>query len=157
MRIILDENLPSDIKEEITETQNHADIIDVDDEYKGILDLKLVDKMEEDDIMVTRDLELHKNLLNIGKKSVYYDIQTNNIVEVQIKLKYYLKNYDISDVENVSKMNEHISPGPNSLLRKRFEELKKENSELKCRVNILEGKLESILNTVESVVDKNQR
>ncbi|MGM0404905.1 MAG: hypothetical protein ACQEQM_02030 [Thermoplasmatota archaeon] len=157
MQIILDENLPIDIKEEIKDIHNQEDILDVEEEYKGILDLKLVDKMEEDDIMATRDLELHKNLLDMGKKSVYYDIQTNNIVEVQIKLKYYLKNYDISDVENVSKMNEHISPGPNSLLRKRFEELKQENSELKCRVNVLEGKLESIHNTVESVVDKNQR
>ncbi len=154
MRIILDENLPSDIKEEIKDIHDQNDILDIDEKYKGILDLKLVDKMEKDDVMVTRDLELHRNLLDVGKKSVYYDIQKENIIEVQIKLKYYLKGSDTSEVERVSNMNEHISSGPNSLLRKRFEELKKENSELKCRVNILEGKLRSIRNTVESVFGK---
>jgi len=154
MRLILDENLPSDIKEEIKNHNDQEDILDVDEKYKGILDLKLVDKMEKDDIMVTRDLELHKNLLDVGKKSVYYDIEKNNVVEVQVKIIYYLKGYDPNEVETFSKRNDHIQPGPNSLLRKRFEELKKENSELKCRVNILEGKLESILNTVKSGLEK---
>lgn len=157
MRIILDENIPIDIKKKIKETQDHDKVLDVDETYKGILDLKLVDKMDEEDIMVTRDDELHKNLLNIGRKSVYYDIEKNNIVEVQIKLQYYLKDYDKETVETESNMNDHISGGPNSLLRKRFEELKKENSELKCRINILEGKLESVLNTVESAFDKKPR
>lgn len=157
MRIILDENIPIDIKKKIKETQDHDKVLDVDETYKGILDLTLVDKMDEEDIMVTRDDELHKNLLNIGRKSVYYDIEKNNIVEVQIKLQYYLKDYDKETVETESKMNDHISGGPNSLLRKRFEELKKENSELKCRINILEGKLESVLNTVESAFDKKPR
>ncbi|MFO7793082.1 MAG: hypothetical protein R6W73_08940 [Candidatus Saliniplasma sp.] len=154
MRIILDENLPNDIKEDIKDTQDDKEVLDVDDKYKGILDFELVDKMDEEDIMVTRDDELHRNLLDTGRKSVYFDIEKGNIVEVQVKLRYYLKGYDSTEVENVSNMNDHISGGPNSLLRKRFEELKEENSQLKCRINILEGKLESILNTAESVLKK---
>ncbi len=157
MKIILDENLPNDIKEEIKDAQNHDNILDVDETYKGILDLELVDKMDEEDIMVTRDDELHRNLLDIGRKSVYFDIEKNNIIEVQIKLKYYLKGYDTSTIENFSEMNDHIQGGPNSLLRKRFEELKQENSELKSRINVLEGKLESIQNTIDSVLDKQQK
>ncbi len=154
MRIILDENLPAQTKNEIKESYESEDILDVDESYKGILDLRLVDKMDENDIMITRDKELHKNLLDIDKYSIYYDIQKNNIVEILVKIKYYLKGYDQQTIEAGSKMNNHITDGANSLLRKRFEELKKENSELKCRMNVLEGKLESILNTANSVLDE---
>ncbi len=157
MRIILDENLPSHVKEEIKIIYNGKNILDVDQELKGILDLKLVDKMDENDIMVTRDRELHKNLLDIGKSSLYYDIQKNNFIEILIKLKYYYNGYDQQTIETSSNMNDHISEGANSLLRKRFDELKNENANLKCRVNILEGKLESIMNTVESVFEENNK
>lgn len=153
MRIILDENIPSNIKNEIKDMQDCDDILDVDDEYKGILDLELVDKMREDDIMVTRDKELHKNLININKKSVYYDIEKSNLIEVQIKLAHYLKGYDVESVTSSTSQNEHINEGPNSMLRKRFDELKKENAELKSRVNVLEGKLKSILNTASSALE----
>ncbi|MFW5946582.1 MAG: hypothetical protein ACOCTN_06910 [Candidatus Natronoplasma sp.] len=153
MRIILDENIPSKIKDEIREIQNCKDILDVDDEYKGILDFELVDKMEENDIMVTRDRELHENLINIGKKSVYYDIEQNNLVEVQVKIAHYLKGYDIKTVNSSTDKNNHITEGENSILRERFDELKKENAELKSRVNVLEGKLKSVLNTARSALE----
>lgn len=153
MRIILDENIPSKIKDEIREIQNCKDILDVDDEYKGILDFELVDKMEENDIIVTRDRELHENLINIGKKSVYYDIEQNNLVEVQVKIAHYLKGYDIKTVTSSTDKNNHITEGENSILRERFDELKKENAELKSRVNVLEGKLKSVLNTARSALE----
>ncbi|MFW5928512.1 MAG: hypothetical protein ACOCSL_04830, partial [Thermoplasmatota archaeon] len=79
MKLILDENLPTYVKEEITEFHDN-EYIDVNDEYKGILDFKLVDKMDKKDIMVTRDRELHKNLLDVEKKSVYYDIEMDNLI-----------------------------------------------------------------------------
>ncbi|MFP4184975.1 MAG: hypothetical protein ACLFSM_02060 [Thermoplasmata archaeon] len=153
MRIILDENIPSKIKDEIREIQNCKDILDVDDEYKGILDFELVDKMEENDIIVTRDRELHENLINIGKKSVYYDIEQNNLVEVQVKIAHYLKGYDIKTANSSTDKNNHITEGENSILRERFDELKKENAELKSRVNVLEGKLKSVLNTARSALE----
>lgn len=153
MRIILDENLPQKIKEEIQEVHGEESILDVNEEYKGILDLELLDKMKEEDIMITRDKELHKNLLKIGKKSIYYDIEIDNLVEVQIKLYYYLKGLDSQKVHKSSDENEDIRTGPNSILRKRYEELKKENSKLKSRVNVLEGKIKSISNTVQSVLE----
>ena len=153
MRIILDENLPAEVKEELDEIQNFDEILDVDQEYKGILDFELVDKMEEDDIMVTRDSELHENLINIGKKSVYYDIEKRNLVEVQIKVASYLKGRDIQTVTATTEKNEHIQENADSLLRKRFDELKKENARLKSRVNVLEGKLKSVFNTARSALD----
>ncbi len=153
MRIILDENLPAEVKEELDEIQNFDEILDVDQEYKGILDFELVDKMEEDDIMVTRDSELHENLINIGKKSVYYDIEKRNLVEVQIKVASYLKGRDIQTVTATTEKNEHIQENTDSLLRKRFDELKKENARLKSRVNVLEGKLKSVFNTARSALD----
>lgn len=154
MRLILDENLPSEVKEDIKNMQDCEEIIDVDEKYKGILDLELVDKMEEEDIMITRDAELHENLLNIGKKSVYYDIEKGNITEVQIKITHYLKGYDIETVMSNSGKNQHVTGGTNSTLRKRFEELKKENAELKSRVNVLEGKLKSVLNTAKTALEE---
>jgi len=153
MRIILDENLPAEVKEELDEIQNFDEILDVDQEYKGILDFELVDKMEEDDIMVTRDSELHENLINIGKKSVYYDIEKKNLVEVQIKVASYLKGHGIQTVTATTEKNEHIQENADSLLRKRFDELKKENARLKSRVNVLEGKLKSVFNTARSALD----
>ncbi len=156
MRLILDENLPSNVKENIKTIQDCEEILDVDEEYKGILDFELVDKMEEHDIMITRDAELHENLINIGKKSVYYDIEKGNLVEVKIKVSHYLKGHDIKSVTSSSKKNEHISEGPNSTLRKRFEQLKKENAELKSRVNVLEGKLRSVLNTARSALENDE-
>lgn len=153
MRIILDENLPAEVKEELDEIQNFDEILDVDQEYKGILDFELVDKMEEDDIMVTRDSELHENLINIGKKSVYYDIEKRNLVEVQIKVASYLKGRDIQTVTATTEKNEHIQENTDSLLRIRFDELKKENARLKSRVNVLEGKLKSVFNTARSALD----
>ncbi len=157
MRIILDENLPADVKEEIKDLQDCREVLDVDEEYKGILDFELVDKMDEDDIMVTRDNELHKNLINIGKKSVYYAIEKNNLVEVQIKVAHYLKGHDLETINSSTDQNDHVSEGPDSMLRRRFEELKKENAELKSRVNVLEGKLKSVLNTASSGLDDEER
>ena len=154
MRIILDENIPSNVKDDIIEMQDCQEVLDVDEEYKGILDLELVDKMKEDDIMVTRDKELHENLINIGKKSVYYDIQKNNQVEVQVKLAHYLKGHDIKTITTTTDQNEHVGQGPDSVLRKRFEELKRENAELKSRINVLEGKLKSVLNTARSALEE---
>ncbi len=156
MRIILDENLPEKVREEIKDVQDGEEILDVNKEHKGILDFELVDKMDDEDIMVTRDKELHENLLNIEKKSVYYDIQKENLIELQIKLTYYLKGYDIEAVTSNSSQNDHLSENENSMLRKRFEELKKENAELKSRVNVLEGKLRSVLNTAESAFDEEE-
>ncbi|MFW6196388.1 MAG: hypothetical protein ACOC5D_03535 [Thermoplasmatota archaeon] len=152
MKLILDENLPAYVKEEITEFHDN-EYIDVNDEYKGILDFKLVDKMDKKDIMVTRDRELHKNLLDVEKKSVYYDIEMDNLIEVQVKIAYYLKGYDSEEVHKETEENKKIDNECNSQLRSRFKELKKENARLKSRVNVLEGKIKSILNTAESAVD----
>lgn len=153
MHLVIDENIPSEIKEEIKNFQNTDKIVDVNEEYKGILDFKLVDKMDEDDIMVTRDKELHKNLLDIDKKSVYYDIEQNNLVEVQVKIAYYLKGYKSDQVHKETSENDTIDDNNDPQLRSRFEQLKKENARLKSRVNVLEGKIESILNTAESAVE----
>ncbi len=153
MHLVIDENIPSEIKEEIKNFQNTDKIVDVNEEYKGILDFKLVDKMDEEDIMVTRDKELHKNLLDIDKKSVYYDIEQNNLVEVQVKIAYYLKGYKSDQVHKETSENDTIDDNNDPQLRSRFEQLKKENARLKSRVNVLEGKIESILNTAESAVE----
>jgi len=153
MRIILDENLPSEVKEEIIEMQDSDNVLDVDEEYKGILDFELVDKMKKEDIMITRDTELHENLINIGKKSIYYDIEKKNLVEVKIKVVSYLKGHDIEYVTTSTEQNDHIQENPDSMLRKRFDKLKKENARLKSRVNVLEGKLRSVLNTARSALD----
>ncbi len=153
MRIILDENLPSEVKEEIIEMQDSDNVLDVDEEYKGILDFELVDKMKKEDIMITRDSELHENLINIGKKSIYYDIEKKNLVEVKIKVVSYLKGHDIEYVTTSTEQNDHIQENPDSMLRKRFDKLKKENARLKSRVNVLEGKLRSVLNTARSALD----
>lgn len=152
MKIILDENIPTDVKDEI-KNFHETSTLDVDDEYKGILDFDLVDEMDDEDIMVTRDKELHANLLNRDKKSVFYDIETDNLVEVQVKLTYYLKGYGSEEIHSSTDENEHIHEGSDSQLRRRFEELKKENSRLKSRVNVLEGKLKSVLNTAESAFE----
>ncbi|MBS3781021.1 MAG: hypothetical protein KGY66_00245 [Candidatus Thermoplasmatota archaeon] len=154
MKIILDENLPSKVKEDIEDMQDCDNILDVNERYKGILDFELVDKMKDDDIMVTRDIELHENLLNMGKKSVYYDIQEGNLTEVQIKLAHYLKGHGLETVNKELEENDHVPKGINSQLRKRFEELKKENARLKSRVNLLEGKLKSVLKSAESALDE---
>ena len=152
MRLILDENIPQHIKEEITQFHDIV-YVDVNEEYKGILDFKLVEKMAEEDIMLTRDRELHKNLLDIDKKSVYYDIEKDNLIEVQVKIAYYLKGYESDEVHKETTENVGIGDGNDSQLRTRFEQLKKENARLKSRVNVLEGKIESILNTAESAID----
>jgi len=154
MKIILDENLPSKVKDDIENLQNCEKILDVNERYKGILDFELVEKMKEEDIMVTRDLELHENLINLDKKSVYYDIEQGNLTEVQIKLAHYLKGHDLDTVNVESGENEHVPKNINFELRKRFEELKKENAELKSRINVLEGKLKSVLKTAESAFDE---
>lgn len=153
MHLVIDENIPEEIKEEIKIFQKTDKIVDVNEEYKGILDFKLVDKMDEEDIMVTRDKELHKNLLDIDKKSVYYDIEKDNLVEIQVKIAYYLKGYDSDQVHKETDENDSIGTNNNSQLRTRFEQSKKENARLKSRVNVLEGKIESILNTAESAID----
>ena len=151
MKLILDENLPHHVKDEIMDFHSH-DYVDVNDEHKGILDFKLVDKMDDEDIMVTRDRELHKNLLDVGKKSVYYDIESDNLIEIQIKIAYYLKGYGSDEIHKETSENT-IEFGNDSQLRSRFEQIKKENARLKSRVNVLEGKIESILNTAESAVE----
>lgn len=153
MRIILDENLPLPIKEEIIDFHSSYEVIDVDEEYKGILDFELVEKMKKNDVLVTRDKELHKNMVRIGKKSVYYDIELENLVETQIKLYYYLHGYNNKKIHSNIQENEDIVSKPQTVLRKRFEELKKENAELKSRVNVLEGKIKSILNTANSAFE----
>lgn len=154
MRLILDENLPSEVKEEIIEFHEPDDFIDIDDEFQGMLDFKIVDMMEKDDVMITRDKELHENLLDTGGKSVYYDIERKNMVEIQIKTAYYLKGYDSSEVHRTLEENQHVEKNETSQLRERFEELKEENAELKSRVNILESKLKSILKKARSAVDE---
>ncbi len=154
MKIILDENLPSKVKDDIEDLQNCEKILDVNERYKGILDFELVEKMKEEDIMVTRDIELHKNLVNMGKKSVYYDIEQGNLTEVQIKLAHYLKGHGLDTVNGETGENDHVPKNVNSQLRNRFEELKKENAKLKSRINVLEGKLKSVLNTAESALDE---
>ncbi len=153
MRIVLDENLPSHVSKEIKDFHTKHDFLDVDNKHKGILDFELVDKMEVEDVMVTGDLELHKNLRDRGMKSLYYDIQLNNIIDLQIKLAYLAEGFDIQDIDVASEENEYVASGPNDILRKRFDELKRVNGELKSRVNVLEGKLESILLTAKSVVE----
>ncbi len=151
MRIVLDENLPAHVRSEIKAFHGSEDILDVDHEYKGILDFELVDMMKDDDLLITGDLELHKNMIQIGNNCIYYDVQADNLVEVQVKTAYYLKGLTSDDIERCSEVN--MDPNPNTQLRDRFEELKKENSELKVKVNILEGKLKSILNTANSALD----
>ncbi|MEF8874026.1 MAG: hypothetical protein V5A88_05070 [Candidatus Thermoplasmatota archaeon] len=154
MRLILDENLPSEVKEEIIEFHEPDDFIDIDDEFQGMLDFKIVDMMEKDDVMITRDKELHENLLDIDRKSVYYDIERKNMVEVQIKTAYYLKGYESGEVHRALEENQHLKKDEKSQLRERFEELKEENAELKSQVNILESKLESILKKARSAMDE---
>ncbi len=154
MRLILDENLPSDVKEEINEFHEAEEFVDIDEDFQGMLDFKIVDMMDEDDVMITRDKELHENLLDTDRKSVYYDIERKNLVEVQIKTAYYLKGYDSGEVHRTLDENQHVEKDERSQLRERFEELKKENAELKSRVNLLEGKLESILKKARSAVDE---
>lgn len=151
MRIILDENIPDFVKQEIRDFHDPKEIMDVDQEYKGILDFDLVDMMEGGDIMVTRDNELHKNLLNVEKNSVYYDIEEDNLVETQVKIAYYLKGYD-SVHSSTDENSQATSAEPT--LRRRFEELKKENARLKSRANLLEGKIKSIFNTAEDAMDR---
>ncbi|MFP3872448.1 MAG: hypothetical protein ACOC55_04175 [Candidatus Natronoplasma sp.] len=153
MRLILDENLPLKVKEEIMDIQEPDDLVDIDEEYEGMLDFKIVEMMDQEDVMVTRDKELHENLLDTGKKSVYFDIETGNIVEIQIKLEYYLKGYDSEEVHTSLEENRHVQAEENPQLKKRLEELKKENAELRSRVNVLEGKLESILKKAGSALD----
>ncbi len=148
MGLILDENLPLGIREEIRDIQD-TDVLDVDREHKGILDFELVELMDEEDILVTGDLELHRNMVRIGKKSVYYDIQRDNILEVQIKLAYLTRGYGRRWDEGEG----DAETNPNTQFRKRFDELKNENADLKVRVNVLEGKLKSVLNTARSVVE----
>ncbi|GEM_PF-1604785 len=152
MRLILDENLPSKVKEDIMELHEPDDFVDIDEEYQGMLDFKIVDMMEENDVMITRDKELHKNLLDTDRKSVYYDIEKENIVDVQIKTAYYLKGYPGEEIHNGSEKNEHIKKGERALLKERLERLKKENAELRTRVNVLEGKLESVLKKARSAL-----
>jgi len=154
VRLVLDENIPLDVKEEVLKFHEGKDFLDIDEKFDGMLDFKIVDMMERGDVMVTRDKELHKNLLDIGRKSVYYDIERDNLVEVQIKTTYYLKGYDNDTVHGTSDENQHVRKNETSLLRERFEELKEENAELKSRVNLLEGKLESILKKAKSAMDE---
>ncbi len=101
---------------------------------------------------MTGDLELHRNMLKTGKKSVYYDVQIDNILEVQVKILYHLKGYSKSWMED-DDINLDVVSNPNTQLRKRFEELKKESADLKVRVNVLEGKLKSVLNTARSAFE----
>lgn len=153
MRLVLDENLPLHLRDEIKVNYGERPILDVNEEYKGILDLELVNKMEKEDILVTGDRELHRNMVKIGARSIYYDVQTDNLVEVQVKIRYHLKGYSTADVERTLEENENTLKGPNAILRKRIEELKDENSSLKVRLNVLEGKLRSVLLTAESAFD----
>ncbi|MBS3816204.1 MAG: hypothetical protein KGY76_01430 [Candidatus Thermoplasmatota archaeon] len=155
MRLILDENLPSDVKEEVIEFHEAEDFVDIDEEFEGMLDFKIVDMMDEGDLMITRDKELHENLLDTGRKSVYYDIERKNLVDIQIKITYYLKGYDNERVHESLEENQHVKEGKTQL-RERFEELKKENAELRSRVNVLEGKLESVLKTAESAFEEKE-
>ncbi len=155
MKIVLDENLPSGLIQEIKDFQELSSddgFIEIEKEHSGKLDFEIADFMDEEDIMVTGDLEFHKNLLKTGMKSLYYDVQLDNLVEIQVKLAYYLKGYDEDVIDITSDQNKEVFKGPNKLLRKRFDELKKENAELRSRVNVLEGKLKSVLNTVKSAL-----
>lgn len=157
MKIILDENLPSDLVEEIKDFQHLQEgdgFIEIEKDHSGKLDFEIAEFMDEEDVMVTGDLEFHKNLLKTDMNSIYYDIQLDNLIEVQVKLAYHLKGYPRDKIDLSSDQNEEIMSGPNKLLRKRFDELKKENARLRSRVNILEGKIESILNTAESAVEQ---
>ncbi|MFO8110854.1 MAG: hypothetical protein R6U17_10110 [Thermoplasmata archaeon] len=153
MGLILDENLPLSIRDEIKDIQGVNNVLDVDEGHKGILDFELVDLMDEEDILVTGDLELHRNMIKIGKKSVYYDIQRNNILEVQVKIAYYLMGYDKRLTEFEGEPRVDAVSNPNTQLRKRFDEVKKENAELKVRINVLEGKLKSVLNTAQTALE----
>ncbi len=153
MRVILDENIPAEIKSEIRSFQDVDEFLDVDEEHEGILDFELVNMMERGDIMVTRDRELHENLLDTDRKSVYYDIERDNLIEVQVKLAYYIKGYETERIHMATEANSEIETDDEASLRDRFEELKKENARLKSRVNVLEGKLESVLNTARSAFE----
>ena len=156
MKIILDENLPSRLIQEIKDFQELSsgdEFVEIEKEHSGKLDFEIADFMEDEDIMVTGDLEFHKNLLKTGMKSLYYDVQLDNLIEIQVKLAYYLKGYEEDVIDITSDQNKEVFKGPNKLLRKRFDELKKENSELRSRVNVLEGKLKSVLNTARSALE----
>ncbi len=153
MRIILDENLPANIKREIKDFHREGKFVDIGRDHTSLLDMEIYELMEDDDILVTGDLELHRNYKKLNKNSVYFSIQKNNLIEVQIKLAYHLKGVDQSTIETKTTENKHIFSGPNAQLRKRFDELKKENARLRTKVNILEGKLKSILNTANSALD----
>lgn len=156
MRLILDENLPSDVKEEIISFHEVEDFVDIDEKFQGMLDFKIVDMMEKNDVMITRDKELHENLLDTNRKSVYYDIEEKNIVDVQIKTAYYLKGYGNERVHRTLEENQHLEKNETRQLRDRFEGLKKENAELKSRINLLEGKLRSILKKARSAIDMDE-
>ncbi len=153
MRVILDENLPSKVKEELDDILPSVDLTDIDVEHKGSLDMEIAKLMQDDDVLVTADKEFHRNILKLGGKSVYYDIQLDNTVEVQVKALCYLKGYPTDAIEITSSENQGITGGPNELLRKRFDELKEENARLNIRVNVLEGKLKSIYLTARSAID----
>ncbi len=153
MRLILDENLPQRVRDGFDIIPDPVDIKDIDEEHKGLLDLEIVDLMESDDILVTADREFHRNILKTGGKSIYYDIQIDNLVEIQVKTLAYLKGHDPEIVETVSPENNDVVSGPNALLRKRFQELKEENSALKVRINVLEGKLRSVYLTADSALE----
>ncbi len=156
MRLILDENLPAHVKSGVKRFHRDREIIDINEEHKGILDFEIVEIMKKKDVLVTGDKELHKNILKVGGKSVYYDVQLDNLVEIQVKVSYYLKGYPTKKVETTSEENIGTSRGPNELLRKRFDKLKEENARLKVRLNVLEGKLESIHITASSVLDEEE-
>ncbi len=153
MQLILDENLPPMVKEELEHILPSVGLTDIAIEHKGLLDMEIAELMEDDDILVTADREFHRNILKLGGNSIYYDIQLNNLVEVQIKTSCYLKGYPAETVEKTSVENQKVTSGPNALLRKRFDELKEENSRLKVRVNVLEGKLRSIYLTALSATE----
>ncbi len=157
MRVILDENLPVRVKDILGEMDTVSKIVDVNQEHKGILDLELVGMMDSDDILVTGDRELHRNILKLGGRSVYYDVQLDNYVEINVKVLYYLKGHTSGKVHATSPDNRDVSPGPNETLRRRFEEMKEENARLKVRLNVLEGKLSSVLATARSALDEEQR
>ncbi len=154
MKIILDENIPTHVRGEVKRIHTDAVIIDINEDHKGVLDLEIVEIMKKEDILITGDKELHRNILKIGGKSVYYDVQLDNMVEVQVKVSYYLKGFPAEKVEKSSKENKGVSSGPNELLRKRFDELKEENASLKVRLNVLEGKLKSIHVTASSALEE---
>ncbi len=156
MQIILDENLPSKVKEELDEILPSINLTDIDIEYKGLLDMEIAELMQDEDILVTADKEFHRNIIKLKGKSVYYDIQLDNLIEVQVKTIGYLKGYSTETIEAVSPENKEATSGPNALLRKRFDELKEENARLKVRVNVLEGKLKSIYLTASSAIENKE-